>query len=127
MKKGFTLIEMIAVIGIIAIMSLFVMPSIMNQISNKKDEISSATENLIFSAAELYFNDNIDSYPKNSGSKYCIKLSILVNRDYLKSPLKDAKTGKEIDLSRKIYVEINNYSEYDNYEILESLNDSKCN
>ena len=36
MKKGFTLIEMIAVIGIIAIMSIMVMPLIMNQIAEKK-------------------------------------------------------------------------------------------
>lgn len=125
MKQGFTLIEMIAVIGIIALMSLLVMPSIINQIAEKKTEISGVTEKIIYSATELYMNDNSVDYNKTVGSVYCIKLEKIVNAGYLKTPLKDAKTGKQIDTGRLIRVEVNSYNEYDNFEILEK-DDSVC-
>ena len=128
MKKGFTLIEMIAVIGIIALMTIMVMPAVVNQIANKKEDISETTNKLIFNAAELYLNDNIVNYPKTIGSKYCIKLETLITEDYLKSPLKDAVSGKNIDTSRRIKLDVNGYGEYDNYELLEKGKETEvCN
>ncbi len=119
MKKGFTLIEMIAVVGIIGIMSLLVMPLIINQIGEKKDEISETTYDVIFAAADLYLNDNVATYPKQVNAVYCIKLEELVNSGNLKKPLKDVTTGKLLDTSRYLRVEVNAYAEYDNYEILD--------
>ena len=119
MKKGFTLIEMIAVIGIIAIMSIMVMPLIMNQIAEKKEKISDTTNDLIFTAVDLYLNDNISNFPKQVGSKYCVKLETLVSKGYLKSPLKDVKTGKQLDTSRFIKIEVNAYGDYADYVILD--------
>ena len=117
-NKGFTLIEVIAVVGIIGIMSILVMPLIMNQIAEKKDEISETTSTLIFNAADLYLNDNIATYPKQIGNVYCVKINELINKGYLKSPLKDVTSGKNIDTSRVIRLEVNVYREYDNYNIL---------
>ena len=119
MKKGFTLIEMIAVVGIIAIMSLLVMPAIINQVGEKKDDLSNAEIDLIATAADLYFNNNVSTYPKQVNAVYCVKLDDLINSGYLKKPLKDIKTGTLIDTSRLLMVEVNEYGEYDNYEILE--------
>ncbi len=117
-NKGFTLIEMIAVIGIIALMAIMVLPIIINQVAGKKEEISEATEKMIFSATELYMDDNSASYPKIVNTVYCIKLDKLISSGYLKSPLKDVKAGKDIDTSRVIKLSINSYSEYDNFSIL---------
>lgn len=110
--------EMIAVVGIIALMAIMVLPAIINQISGKKDDISDATEKMIFSAAELYMDDNSASYPRSVNAVYCIKLEELISSGYLKSPLKDAKAGNEIDTNRRIKLSINTYSEYDNFSIL---------
>lgn len=118
MKKGFTLIEMIAVVGIIALMSFMILPAILNQVGNKKEDISEATEKIIFDAAELYLTDNISTYPKTVGSKYCIKLEQLMNAKYLKKPFTDIKTGKEINTNRIIKIIVNSYNEYDSYELL---------
>ena len=41
-----------------------------------------------------------------------------ISSGYLKSPLKDAKAGNEIDTNRRIKLSINTYSEYDNFSIL---------
>ncbi len=119
MKKGFTLIEMIAVIGIIAIMSLLVMPLIINQLGEKKEEISKTTYDIIYTAADLYLNNNVATYPKQVNAIYCVKLEDMLNSGYLKKPLKDVTTGKLIDTSRYLRVEVNAYGEYDNYEVLD--------
>lgn len=116
--NGFTLIEMIAVIGIIALMSILVMPTVINQIAEKKNEISDTTEQMIFSAAELYMSDNIADYKKTVGSTYCVKLEKIISAGYLKSPLNDAKTGNKIDTARLVKTEVNSYNEYDNFKIL---------
>lgn len=118
-RNGFTLIEMIAVIGIIALMAIIVVPTIINQVAGKKEELSEATEKIIFSATELYLEDNAARYPKTVNTVYCIKVEELINDGYLKSPLKDVKTGKEIDGGRRIKLTINPYNEYDNFSILE--------
>ena len=111
--------EMIAVIGIIGIMSLLVMPLIINQIGEKKDEISKTTYDVIFAAADLYLNNNVATYPKQVNAVYCVKLEDIVNSGNLKKPLKDVTTGKLIDTSRYLRVEVNSYGEYDEYELLD--------
>ena len=124
MKKGFTLIEMIAVVGIIGLMSIIVMPTIINQVANKKEDLSDATKKVIFSATELYMNDNINDYPNKPSNIYCIKLQTLVKSGYLKSPLKDVTTNKNIDTSKLVKVMVNEYGEYDNFKMLEK--DESC-
>ena len=119
MKKGFTLMEMIAVVGIIAIMSILVMPAIVNQLGEKKEDISKAEMDLIATAADLYFNNNVSTYPKQVNARYCVKLDELINAGYLKKPLKDVSDGKLIDTSRLLAVEVNSYGEYDNYTLLQ--------
>lgn len=119
MKKGFTLTEMIAVIGIIALMSLMVVPKIINQVNEKKGELSDTTKQMIFTAADLYFNQNVSICKKNIGNNCQIKLSKLVELDYLDSPLLDIKTGKDINLSQCVSVTVDEYNQYGNYEIIE--------
>lgn len=120
MKKGFTLTEMIAVIGIIGLMSFMILPRLLNQVSNKKEELSKATEQILFDAAELYANNNVTAYPKTSGVSYCIKLLTLSDLEYIKKPLTDIKTGKEIDLNKGVMITVDEYNQYGKFEIVES-------
>lgn len=99
-KKGFTLIELLAVVAIIAILSLVTLPTIINQYSDKTEQISDVTKKMILSAAELYASENNMNY----GS---VTLNDLVKDEKLESPIKDYKTGKEIPLSTKINLDNN--------------------
>ena len=82
-KKGFTLVEIIGVITLIAVISLVAMPPIINQINKKKDEMTSSLEQQVYAGANLYVNDNA------SLMKYttCVKLSTLVSGEYLDSSI----------------------------------------
>ena len=82
-KKGFTLVELIAVIIILAALALVTFPALLNQINNTKGKISDATKELIISAAKSYMNENLNLYPRQDGVKYCLNLDLLVSEDYL--------------------------------------------
>ena len=111
MKRGFTLVEMIAVILLMALISITVLPSILNQVNNKKEEISEASEKILFSAASNYLNNKTITYPKLSGNTYCITLKELVQNGELSSPIKDIKSGNEISLNTIIKASLNTYSD----------------
>lgn len=95
-KNAFTLVELLGVLVVIAVMSLVVFPIIMNQFKNSKSNISAATKEVIYHAANVYIEDNLNEYPKENGASYCITLEQLVKAEKLSAPLKDPTTGKEI-------------------------------
>ena len=85
MKKGFTLIELMAVVVIISLVCLLTFPNIVNQIKKSKDVNKDNVEKVVISAAKKYVNDNIDKY--NEEGDYCIAVQDLINNDYLKEDI----------------------------------------
>lgn len=106
-KSGFTLVEMVAVILIMALLTIIVLPTIINQIRSQKENISETAMQLISNATELYLSEN--EYSMRYGETYCISLETLVNDGKLKSPLMDFSTGKEIPLNQVVKTVVNEY------------------
>ena len=98
MKKGFTLLEMLAVIVVISILSLIILPNITGQLADKKEEISKVSQQIILSAAELYANETGNTYQT-------ITINDLVEAGKLEQPIIDQKTGKEISLTKEISID----------------------
>lgn len=117
MKKGFTLTEMIAVIGIIALMSLMILPRLLNQVNEKRKEISETTKQIIYSAADLYLNNDITLCTKSVNNVCYVKLSKLAELNYFSAPLEDVETGNEIDLNKCVRVIVDEYNQYGAFEI----------
>ena len=114
MKKGFTLIELIAVVVIMGLLCILAIPNLLNVINSKKGEISSAFEEVLISASKLYIGDNSYSFPKSDGNVYCITLNTLVEKDYLSEPVKDPINNNEISLDTYVVVNVvNNSFEYE--------------
>lgn len=110
-KKAFTLAELIGVITLLAILSVLIAPTIINQIRNSKNKIDEVTEQLIFSATGNYLDSRVSVYPKKSSNVYCITLNDLVNDNKLQAPVVDA-SGNSMDLGTFVKVEVvsNQYS-----------------
>ena len=112
MNKGFTLIEMIAVVLIISLIALVSVPTITSKLADKKNDINDTTLNMIGQAAELYL-DNHNSTSEN----VCIRLDLLVSEGYLSKPIKNFENGSEIPLTS--YVKMTrSYSDYNNPTII---------
>ena len=81
-KKGFTLIEILAVIVLISVIVAIAVPNIRNM--NKsvlEKEYNSKIEN-IKSASVLYAQDNLDIFPNT------ITVETLINAEYINSDIK---------------------------------------
>ena len=123
MKKGFTLVELLAVIIILGLLTIIAIPSIIGILNNEKENISDSMKNIIINASSLYIEDNSGVYPKVNNNVYCIKLESLVNDNILSKPLKDPVTNKEIDLNK--YVKVSIINDLYNYDIVDICTEYK--
>lgn len=129
-KKGFTLIEMLAVIVILGIILIVAIPQIQNQLANKKDEVNKATLQMIYDATEIYTASDPSTFQKlynneTNRSVYCITLKELVDAGKLESPIKDFKTGDELNLSYQVRAITNKYNEFE-YAFVKDENPIEC-
>ena len=79
-KRGFTLVELLAVLVLIAAISLVVFPSIINYINSSKGEINETTKQLIITSANQYLSDK---YPQELNTSACFNLQTLIDNEYL--------------------------------------------
>lgn len=85
-KNGFTLIELIAVITILALLGMIIVPVVENSINSGKDELYISQIDSIKASLKQYAIKNINSNIKNAGddiylSLYQLKLAGFVNLD----------------------------------------------
>ena len=118
-RNGFTLAELLGVIVILAILVLVAFPPIVNEIRKTKSQLNDATLKLVYSAAEIYIDNNQNTYPFYDGNNYCISLQTLVNSGDLKEPVNDVETGQPISLEKIVRVNIVNRANID-YSLVDS-------
>lgn len=118
MKKGFTVVELLAVVVILSLLVILIMPNILNNVNNKREDVSDSAKKMIYDATDIYMKENSEIYPSTKESVHCIKLETLVNNGKLVKPIKDLKSDKEIPLSYFVKATVNDYSQFD-YDLVE--------
>ena len=78
-----------------------------NQIKSSKNKIDKVTEQLIFSATELYLDNKLDEFPKNDGITYCVTLQDLVDDGKMYAPILDSN-GNVISLEKYVLINVQN-------------------
>lgn len=101
-SSGFTLVEVMGVIILIAAISLLAFPPILEHVRKSQNEISKATLNLIYSGTDLYVDSEKLRYLKYNGNTYCIPLRSIVEKGFLNDPIQDAATKENMDLDRNV-------------------------
>ena len=95
MKKGFTLVELIAVVTLLGILLVFAYPKIADISEKKNSEISEAKMKLIETAAvdymDRYANDAEKGILQNIGDINCISLEDLENENLIPVDISDIK------------------------------------
>ena len=115
-KKGFTLVELMAVIIIISLVAILTFPNIINQIKKSKKATTNNINDIVISAAKRYVSDNPDKY---NSDDYYIPISELVDNDYVKE---DIVNSKDNDITDKYVIYLNEkYSIGNLYTKLEYL------
>ena len=97
-KKGFTLIELIGVIVILALLALLITPVVTSVINNSKEKLYQNTLKNIEISAKDWFSDeeNIDKLPKNFETCY-ITLGELKDEGVVDLDIKNPETGELLD------------------------------
>ena len=98
MKKGFTLVELLAVIVIIALISILAFPSILNQFTKSKGTVNETAKETYVNATELYLDNNVNLQQYVSDTKICVSFEVLINSGNLKGPIKNLETGRNMDI-----------------------------
>lgn len=122
-KRGFTLVEMLAVVIILGLLIIVAIPQIQNQLLTKKDAVNEATLALIYEAADSFVESRPSQFQKmyiseSEHASYCITLKDLVDAGKLEAPIKDYSTGNEMDLNTFVEINSNEYDEFV-YELIE--------
>ena len=106
-KKGFTFVELTAVVILLALVSILAFNIITKSINSKKNDISDAMNKIIYEASSIYMGYNPNNYSKIDGNVYCIKLGDLTDLELLNDPIIDPVTNKNISLNKYVKVEVN--------------------
>lgn len=91
MKKGFTLMELLVVLAVLALVVLISIPQILGVLENSRENSRNRLYEFIISSARLYVGDN------RLGESEPILISTLCSNNYLDCPIYDPVTDEEID------------------------------
>lgn len=116
-NKGFTLIEILAVVTIIGLIFILVIPRITTSLKNKKGDVDKTTENLVLSATKLYVSDHSSKFEKTDGNISCMPLHQLVKKGYLDGPVKNVTDDKDITNGKSVRI---TYNKGFKYELVDS-------
>ncbi len=122
MRKGFTLTELLGVIFLLGLIALIIVPPIVEHIRVLSKDVSAATKELIYAAADEYIDENRNKYLLVQNDVYCLKIETLINNGHLIENLVDIKSGKKIDVEKTVKVEIENLANK-NYSL---VNPEQC-
>lgn len=105
-KKGFTLIELLVVVAILVIMTLGVVPNLVQTYNKAKDKEYEIFMGRLYEATRVYVENNIDEIEglKDANSKVIITLQDIVNSGLLREPLRNPKTNKNVNLNSPVIV-----------------------
>lgn len=89
MKKGFTLVELIATLVILSIIALIVTPNILVSIREYKQQIYDSNIQAINGASKEWASDNIGELPETDSTSISVSLEELIDGAYLDEKVKD--------------------------------------
>lgn len=104
-KNGFTLIELIAAVGIMLMLSTIVIPIVVRKINETKEKSYNVLINSIELAAHDYVlnnADNITSFKTNDWTY--VTIETLIENKYFNESLIDARTKEAIPITNEVYV-----------------------
>lgn len=105
-KKGFTLVELLGIVAIIAAILVFVVPSVIGMLKRDEEKEYQRFLTDINLATETYVQLNIKQYPdlENVGGTYSISMQTLIENGYIKSTMTNPRTDRKVNKNDTVEV-----------------------
>ena len=121
-KKGFTLVELLAVIIILGLVIAIISPVVSNLLKDSKDSLSKQQKEMIITASKKYMIEHSELLPEGS-DHYIIYMDDLIDKGAIDNDsIVDPKTHEEINGC--VVVSYNN--EFNQYDYNYSNSDNDC-
>ena len=105
-KKGFTLIELIAVITLFSIISLLVFGALTGSIKSASVKEMEVYKDNVSRAAQVYVETNLENYTLDSPGKYIVlKGAKIIEEGYLDKSIKNPSSCSIEEVNIRIYME----------------------
>lgn len=113
-KKAFTIVELLAVVVMISVLSVIIMPLISNYLEKSKEEYNLKLKQQMLISGKNYYSDNKDKLPTDNSAKTVdyVMTSELASLKYLDGTFKDADDNNCMDRSYVVAINDGNGSEY---------------
>ena len=121
MKKAFTLVELLAVITIIGVLSLIIIPNVNNIIKDSKNKTYEIQLDLILTNLENWAADNIFSLPSNEGEYVTITLGELKTKGYSDIEIRNPKN--DMCFSNEMVLKVTKKNNKYDYSVVEDTID----
>ena len=102
-SKGFTLVELLAVISILSLLALITSTVISNSLKEAKKDLTETQKESIKLATQAWGSDNINKLPTSGNCAY-ITIQDLIDDGYLESKIINPETKEEISSDLKIKI-----------------------
>lgn len=97
MKKGFTLVELLAVIVILGLLSLIAVPAVTNSIRKYRKDLYDTQISNIQDSARIWASDNITELKEEVGQSTVVTLKTLKEAGLVDDDIKDPRNKKKFD------------------------------
>lgn len=108
MKKGFTLVELLAVLVILGVITLVAVPNVIKTNQQSAEQNYEEFKKTIENAAEVYMETHIDKKPKNNADTVTVTVSDLKEYGFINRNLINPKTANEVNDNDYVKVEKDN-------------------
>ena len=97
MKKGFTLVELLVVIALLAVVAVLVTTSVIGILNRSRNSLSDSQIDTLEDAAEKWGTINADKMPYNDGDTIDVDIKDLADEGFLdSSDLENPKNGQDL-------------------------------
>ena len=117
-KNGFTLVELLAAVVIVGILSTITIVAVYRSINKANEQKEIESKNNVKIAAQMYMQANRDLLPKNIGDTTSVPIQKLRDANYLKEDVEDS-SGKACDMNKSV-VRVHKYDQ-DGYSYFVNL------
>ena len=103
-NKGFTLVELLAVVTILGILSSIAIIGVSKLIDKSKKDADEQQKQTLIMAAKSYFQDNRSMLPREDGTSRDVTVVVLKNNKYLKEDIKNSKKESCMNDNTKVTI-----------------------